>query len=216
MTEPIDEYSVSHLREYQGHQLVSVMKEGCDLCESPTEKQYIEEMSGKFQKLCKTIKDILNKFVEKVIVSIRLRHSPCCILSNQYSMSGNMERISKCQALKPQPKNDLFGSKKILEINPRNEIIQRLKQLIDEDESNVFARDIVWLIFETSLLQSGYALPTPAVYCSRIHQMMMMGLNLDLDEQALPVEANKLKQFQLETDQTGDAETRYPNLFEVD
>merc|ERR1711872_199340 len=98
MTEPIDEYVVQQLKEYEGKNLVSITKEGLELPEDEEEKKKTEK--EKFSGLCKVMKDILDKKIEKVVVSNRLVSSPCCIVTSQYGWTANMERIMKAQALR--------------------------------------------------------------------------------------------------------------------
>merc|ERR1712242_164184 len=100
MTEPIDEYVVQQLKEFDGKNLVSVTKEGLELPEDDDEKEKKESDMKKFEGLCKVMKDILDKKVEKVVVSSRLVSSPCCIVTSQYGWTANMERIMKAQALR--------------------------------------------------------------------------------------------------------------------
>merc|ERR1712203_987159 len=97
MTEPIDEYVVQQLKEFDGKNLVSVTKEGLELPEDEEEKKKKEADKEKFEPLCKVMKDILDKKVEKVVVSSRLVSSPCCIVTSQYGWTANMERIMKAQ-----------------------------------------------------------------------------------------------------------------------
>merc|ERR1712060_727698 len=99
MTEPIDEYVVQQLKEFDGKNLVSVTKEGRELPEDEEEKKKREGDLKKFEGLCKVMKDILDKKVERVVVSSRLVSSPCCIVTSQYGWTANMERIMKAQAL---------------------------------------------------------------------------------------------------------------------
>merc|ERR1719420_959118 len=103
MVDPIDEYCVQQLKEYEGHNLVCVTKEGLELPEDEEEKKKFEETKTKFQALCDVMKNILDKKVEKVVVSNRMVSSPCCIVTSQYGWSANMERIMKAQALKTPP-----------------------------------------------------------------------------------------------------------------
>merc|ERR1712193_32365 len=118
MCEPIDEYCVQQLREYDGKTLVSVTKEGLELPEDEEDKKKFEETKAKFNPLCDVMKNILDKKVEKVVVSNRMVSSPCCIVTSQYGWSANMERIMKAQALKDTSTMGYMAAKKHLEINP--------------------------------------------------------------------------------------------------
>ena len=99
MTEPIDEYVVQQMKEFDGKNLVSVTKEGLELPEDEEEKKKHEEDKTRYETLCKVMKDILDKKVEKVVVSNRLVNSPCCIVTSQYGWTANMERIMKAQVI---------------------------------------------------------------------------------------------------------------------
>merc|ERR1712137_523683 len=115
MTEPIDEYVVQQLKEYDGKNLVSVTKEGLELPEDEEEKKKRKEDVKKFEPLCKVMKDILDKKVEKVVVSSRLVSSPCCIVTSQYGWTANMERIMKAQALRDTSTMGYMAAKKHLD-----------------------------------------------------------------------------------------------------
>merc|ERR1712062_427103 len=128
MTEPIDEYCVQQLKEFDGKKLVSVTKEGLELPEDEDEKKKFEEAKAKFEPLCKVMKDILDKKVEKVVVSNRLVSSPCCVVTSQYGWSANMERIMKAQALRDTSTMGYMAAKKHLEINPDHSIVENLRQ----------------------------------------------------------------------------------------
>merc|ERR1712106_82397 len=123
MCEPIDEYCVQQWREYDGKNLVSITKEGLELPEDEEEKKKFEETKTKFQVLCDVMKNILDKKVEKVVVSNRMVSSPCCIVTSQYGWSANMERIMKAQALKDTSTMGYMAAKKHLEINPDHPIV---------------------------------------------------------------------------------------------
>merc|ERR1712178_116858 len=112
MTEPIDEYVVQQLKEFDGKNLVSVTKEGLELPEDEEEKKKREEDKTKYENLCKVMKDILDKKVEKVVVSSRLVSSPCCIVTSQYGWTANMERIMKAQALRDTSTMGYMAAKK--------------------------------------------------------------------------------------------------------
>ena len=182
MTEPIDEYVVQQLKEFDGKQLVSVTKEGLELPEDEEEKKKREEDKAKYENLCKVMKDILDKKVEKVVVSNRLVESPCCIVTSQYGWTANMERIMKAQALRDTSTMGYMAAKKHLEINPDHSIVDTLRQKAEADKNDKAVKDLVMLLFETALLSSGFALEEPQVHASRIHRMIKLGLGIDEDD----------------------------------
>merc|ERR1711983_54567 len=164
MTEPIDEYVVQQLKEFDGKNLVSVTKEGLELPQDEEEKKKQEADKEKFEGLCKVMKDILDKKVEKVTVSSRLVSSPCCIVTSQYGWTANMERIMKAQALRDTSTMGYMAAKKHLEINPDHPIVENLRARAEA------VKDLVMLLFETSLLSSGFSLEDPMVHAQRIHR----------------------------------------------
>jgi len=182
MTEPIDEYVVQQLKEYDGKNLVSVTKEGLELPEDEEEKKKREEDKAKFESLCKVMKDILDKKVEKVVVSNRLVNSPCCMVTSQYGWTANMERIMKAQALRDTSTMGYMAAKKHLEINPDHSIVETLRQKAEADKNDKSVKDLVHLLFETSLLSSGFSLEDPAIHAQRIHRMIKLGLGIDDDD----------------------------------
>jgi len=182
MTEPIDEYVVQQLKEFDGKNLVSVTKEGLELPEDEEEKKKLEADKEKFEPLCKVMKDILDKKVEKVVVSSRLVSSPCCIVTSQYGWTANMERIMKAQALRDTSTMGYMAAKKHLEINPDHSIVENLRQRAEADKNDKSVKDLVLLLFETALLSSGFSLEDPAVHAKRIHRMIKLGLGIDEDD----------------------------------
>merc|ERR1711992_322142 len=203
MTEPIDEYVVQQLKEFDGKNLVSVTKEGLELPEDEEEKKKKEADKAKFEPLCKVMKDILDKKVEKVVVSNRLVSSPCCIVTSQYGWTANMERIMKAQALRDTSTMGYMAAKKHLEINPDHAIVENLRQRAEADKNDKSVKDLVLLLFETALLSSGFSLEDPAVHAKRIHRMIKLGLGIDEDDgDAEAVEAEESEMPPLE----GDAE----------
>ena len=179
MVEPIDEYCVQQLKEYDGKTLVSVTKEGLELPEDEEEKKKREEDKKKFEALCKVMKDILDKKVEKVVVSNRLVSSPCCIVTSQYGWTANMERIMKAQALRDSSTMGYMAAKKHLEINPDHSIVETLRQKAEADKNDKSVKDLVMLLYETALLTSGFSLEDPQTHASRIHRMIKLGLGIE-------------------------------------
>merc|ERR1712026_233104 len=188
MTWPIDEYVVQQLKEYDGKNLVSVTKEGLELPQDEDEKKKREEDKANFEGLCKVMKDILDKKVEKVVVSNRLVNSPCCIVTSQYGWSANMERIMKAQALRDTSTLGYMAAKKHLEINPDHSIVNTLREKAEADKNDRAVKDLVMLLFETSLLSSGFNLEDPQVHSNRIHRMIKLGLGIDEDDEPMTTE----------------------------
>merc|ERR1712076_34064 len=183
-----DEYCVQQLREFDGKTLVSVTKEGLELPEDEEDKKKFEETKAKFNPLCDVMKNILDKKVEKVVVSNRMVSSPCCIVTSQYGWSANMERIMKAQALKDTSTMGYMAAKKHLEINPDHSIVNTLREKAEADKKDRAVKDLVMLLFETSLLSSGFNLEDPQVHSNRIHRMIKLGLGIDEDEEPMTTE----------------------------
>merc|ERR1719321_1014228 len=182
MTDPIDEYAVQQLKEYDGEKLVAVTTEGLDLEKSEDEKKEFEEKKAACEGLCKLIKEVLGDKAEKVVVSDRLTNSPCCLVTGEYGWSANMERIMKAQALKDSSMSGYMASKKTMEINPLHTIIEALRARAEEDKNDKTVKDLIWLLFDTSVLTSGFSLDEPTTFASRIHRMIKLGLSIDEDD----------------------------------
>ena len=178
LVDPIDEYMVQQLKDYDGKKLKSCTKEGLDLEETEEEKKQKEEEKAKFEPLCKLMKDVLGDKVEKVVVGTRIDESPCVLVTGEHGWTANMERIMKAQALRDSSMTSYMISKKTMEINPRNPIIQELRGKAEVDQSDKTVKDLIWLLFETSLLTSGFSLDEANTFANRIHRMIKLGLSI--------------------------------------
>jgi molecular chaperone HtpG len=183
MVDPIDEYAVQQLKEFEGHKLVCVTKEGLTFDDSEEEKKKKEEVKASFEELTKVMKEILGDKVEKVIVSDRIVNSPCVLVTGEYGWSANMERIMKAQALRDNAMSAYMTSKKTLEINPNNSIMNNLRKKVDANKADKTVKDLVWLLFETSLLTSGFSMEEPTNYAQRIFRMVQLGLGIEEEEE---------------------------------
>ena len=184
LVDPIDEYMVQQLKEYDGKKLVSCTKEGLELDASEDDKKKQEELKAKFEPLCKLIKDVLGDKVEKVVVSTRIDESPCVLVTSEHGWTANMERIMKAQALRDNSMTSYMMSKKTMEVNPNNNIINELRQKSEVDQSDKTVKDLIWLLYETSLLTSGFSLEDSSQFATRIHRMIKLGLSIFEEEGA--------------------------------
>merc|ERR1711990_1165759 len=149
-------------------------KEGLDLDETEDEKKKHEEEKAKFEPLCKLMKDILGDKVEKVVLGQRIDESPCVLVTSEYGWSANMERIMKAQALRDSSMTSYMASKKIMELTPYHPIVSELKTKLSADAADRTVKDLIWLLFDTALLTSGFSLDEPTQFAGRIHRMIKL------------------------------------------
>lgn len=188
MCDPIDEYMVQNFKDFEEKKLVCITKEGIDLGESEEEKKEKETLKTEFEALCKTMKEILGERVEKVQINSSLVDAPCVLVTGQYGWTPNMERIMKAQALKDNTMASYMSGKKTLEINPKNSIIQSLNRSASSGSGDKSVKDLVELLYDSTLLASGFSLEEPSSFASRINRIIKLGLNIEDEAAPAPME----------------------------
>jgi len=185
LVEPIDEYCIQSLPEFDGKKFQNVAKEGLEIDSGEDAKKKNEEMAKDLEPLLNWLKeDALKDKIEKAVVSQRLASTPCALVASQYGWSGNMERIMKAQAYKKSEDsmNSFYATqKKTLEINPRHPLIKELNHRVQKDKSETTTKDLANVLFETATLRSGFVLQETASFAERIERMLRLSLDVPID-----------------------------------
>jgi len=186
---------MQQLKEFEKKKFVCISKGNVDLGDTEEEKQEIAKKAEEMKVVCETVKETLGEKVEKVEVSERIVNSPCCIVTGESGWSANMERIMKAQALRNNQMGSYMVSKKTLEINPTHPIVEKLREKIVENKNDKTIKDLIWLLFDTALLSSGFSLDEPSGFTSRIYRMIKLGLSVkdtegegEINEELPPLE----------------------------
>ncbi|XP_060101580.1 endoplasmin isoform X1 [Heteronotia binoei] len=186
LTEPVDEYCIQALPEFDNKRFQNVAKEGVKFDETEKAKEAREVLEKEYEPLLNWMKDkALKDKIEKAVLSQRLTQSPCALVASQYGWSGNMERIMKAQAYqtgKDISTNYYASQKKTFEINPRHPVIKDMLRRVQENEDDQTVADLAVVLFETATLRSGYLLPDTKEYSERIERVLRLSLNIDPEE----------------------------------
>merc|ERR1711975_122813 len=181
LVDPIDEYAIQHVTEYDGKKLQSVSKEGLSFGDSDdkTEKKRLELYKETYQPLTDYLKKLYESKISKVTVSPRVETTPCILVTSQYGNSANMERIMRSQAFSDPSRAQYMSSQKVMEINPRHPIIAELNRQVEEDPEAQETADTAWLLYDTALLQSGFAQDDVDAFALRMYRTMRGALKLE-------------------------------------
>lgn len=175
LTEPVDEYCIQAMPEFDGKKFQNVAKEGLQLGDGEKAKEAFEAIQKTYEPLITWLKDIaLRDKIEKAQISQRLTKSPSALVASSYGWSGNMERIMKSQAYAKahDPTQEFYANqKKTLEINPRHPVIKELLRRVESDRQDPKALSTAELLFETATLRSGFALPDQVGFAQRIENV---------------------------------------------
>jgi len=185
--EPVDEYTIQALPEFDGKRFQDASKEGISLDTGTKAKQMMDDFKTEFEPLCSWLKETaLKDQILDAEVSERLSTSPAALVASSYGWSGNMQRIMEAQAYKNRKdssQNFYATQKKKFEINPRHPLIKQLNDLIKDDKEDPMALTNAQLLFDTAALSSNYELTDKAAFATRILQIMYQNLGIDKDTQ---------------------------------
>jgi len=189
LIDPIDEYAIQNLTEFDGKKLQSITKENLKFGdEEDVDKKRDELYTENFKGLTEWMKKIYGEKVEKIAVSNRVVDTPCLLVTSQYGYSANMERIMQSQAFADNKRTSYLVSKKTMEINPRHPIIIELKKRAEESPDNEDTKDLAHLMYDTALLNSGFQMEDATGFASRMYKLFKAGLSLDSLELAPEIE----------------------------
>ncbi|KAK8509986.1 hypothetical protein V6N13_118527 [Hibiscus sabdariffa] len=199
-TDPVDEYLMQYLMDYEGKQFQNVSKEGLKIG-----KEKNKELKESFKELTKWWKNALaSDNVDEVKISNRLDNTPCVVVTSKYGWSANMERIMQSQTLSDASKQAYMRGKRILEINPRHPIIKELRERVVKDSEDESVKQTAQLIYQTALMESGFNLPDPKDFASRIYSSVKSSLNISPD--AAIEEDDDAEETEIESETKGEAE----------
>lgn len=202
MVDPIDEYVIQQLKEYDGKKLKNCSKEGLEIDEGEEQKKIQEEQKAAYEKLCKHIKEVLGDKIEKCVLGFRLSESPCVLVTSEWGWTANMERIMKAQALRDPSMSSYMMSKKTMEVNPNHPIVASLKAKIEESTTERTTKDLIFLLYETAMLTSGFSLDEPTNFATRIHRMIKFALSIGDDEKEAEEKVPDLVQGETKKDES--------------
>ncbi|KAL7244810.1 hypothetical protein ACSBR2_000214 [Camellia fascicularis] len=177
-TDPVDEYLMQYLMDYEEYKFQNVSKEGLKLGKDSKDK----ELKESFKELTKWWKGALAvENVDDVKLSNRLADTPCVVVTSKYGWSANMERIMQSQTLSDASKQAYMRGKRVLEINPRHPIIKELRERVVKDPEDASVKQTAQLMYQTALMESGFVNNDPKDFASRIYDSVKASLNISPD-----------------------------------
>ena len=181
LVDPIDEYCVQNLPEFEGKKFQNAAKENLNLQDNDKVKETMEKLGRDYDTMLNWLKEkVLTSGIDKAILSTRLVESPCALVASQYGYSGNMERIMKSQAYAKSGGQDVPNQKKILELNPFHPLVQEMNKLYKSDEESEQAKDLAHALYDTAMLRSGYSLKDTVAFSERMDKLLRKSYSIDM------------------------------------
>jgi len=168
MVDPIDEWIVQDIYNYDGKHLKSVTQGNLDLGELGKEEEDAKKKAeSKFKKLSERIANILSESVKEVRITTRLKDSPACLVTDENAMSAHMEKLMKAMG------QDVPKSKPVLEINTEHPILLNMNTRYENDPKDSELESWVHLLYEQALIAEGQMVPDPLAYSRRVNDLLM-------------------------------------------
>tara|TARA_B100000131_G_scaffold248195_1_gene241294 strand:- start:26 stop:2356 length:2331 start_codon:yes stop_codon:yes gene_type:complete len=182
-TDPVDEYTMQNLTEFDDYKFSNASKEDLKFGDADDdEKARFKKTKAAFKPFTAWWKSKLpENVIEGVKVSNRLSTTPCVVVSSKYGWSANMERIMKAQALGDDSRHEYMRGKKTLEVNPRHPMIAALKERSEQDPDSEETAVLAKLMFETAMLESGFTFDKPGEYAGRVFDLLKGNMGVAKD-----------------------------------
>ena len=182
-TDPIDEYTMQNLTEFDDFKFSNASKDDLKFGDdTEAAKARLKKVKEEFKDFTKWWKEILpSEEVEAVKISNRLVTTPCSVVTSKYGWSANMERIMKAQALSDDGRMAYMRGRKTLEINPGHPIIKALKEKSEDDAGDEDTKRTALIMYETALLESGFMFEEPKGFAGRLFDMVRRDLGVEAD-----------------------------------
>merc|ERR1711998_118899 len=183
MTDPIDEYAVQHMDEFEDHKLMNATKEDLKFGdkEEKKEKKRREKAKENLKDLIEWYKKLLGDSVEKIVISNRLTTSPMAVVTGQYGYTANMERLMKAQALNDPSRYSFMASKKTVEINPYHPVISSLNDKAKEAGEDEDTKDLALMLYDSALVSAGFDIEDNTNFQKRLMKFINNGMGVDAD-----------------------------------
>jgi len=187
--DPIDEFVMQHLNEYENRKVKSISKDDVSVLNSDEiAKKKLQKLKEMYKPLTDWFKEHLGKKVEKVSISNKLVDAPLFIFTSQYGYSAQMEKINKAQAFSNQENTPSYMlAKKSLELNPGHPVMKKLLNELKEND-NVLSEastEYADLLFQMAILNSGFLVENPMDMTEPLEKLIKVGFGLERDD---PVE----------------------------
>ena len=187
LTEPIDEYWVAQIRDYESTKFVDISRENVKFKDEDEDllKRREKAYKNKFKPLTKYLKKLYGGSIMRVAMSSRLGSTPAIVTSSQYGQSANMERIMRAQTLSHDSGAHQMMSMKVFEINPRHPLVLKLLEGVpaeDDEEDATPSTEIVesaWILHDMAMMNGGYPIADPVAHAKRMTKYMQSQLGVE-------------------------------------